>query len=1151
MPETPLFEYTLSPDTVYITRDPNNPSIATLTVGVNNPTDRDIECDWLGFVIQVGSGAGALTTLPGQISTSSSRPNEWGFSAIQGAPGQFRAEPIVPTTGLKAGESISFQLDNIAVNGELGSTKFEIIERTDDRREQAKFLNKIASDLRIEYFRATPNSIKPGEYATLEWRTQSAARCTLTRAGYAPEPVDVTGSRQVSPADTTTYTLNAYGTGRIQAVALVSVIRVKISGFRGPTVRIPPGGKAALWWRTEFAAKCELKADGIMVDANAPLQAEASPYWVSPKKDRTEYTLFAYDAERKYDQATVPVYLQPRFNLSLRETWREGVPPSANYIATPAALPADPRIFAVSSDSQFYVLDSSARKRIFARRSPLYYFLEPSPDGRRLFAETMFGVSMLDATPGSNYPQVLAGKDQAPLATGAAFHPDGSKVYFACGGPTPSLAEAPETPESDAAPTASLRGFVCVNTNDLSTVYSLPLGVLPGGTSISPDGKTVCLVEMKSGLLYLIDLASKQVSTISIGDFSGAPRIVNSVWSPDGTKVYATNCTPGTIWVVKVATKEVTRISLGADLTPALLRLGPAIPDFEEGSNILYALCAPDGTVAGISTATDQVLSRLSLGQGSNPAFAFVFDARNPFNWATMAIAPDGKTIFVTDPPHSSIFMLDNGGQHKQQQLKAFREGVELEETVFDYIVTPNSVYITRDPHNPSIARLDIGVTNNTGSDMECDWTSFVVIPGEGSGALTADPGAISASSSRPDEWSITPINGAPGQFRAEPVFPTTGLKAGQSISFRLDNIIVNGELGATRFEVIERVGEPRERPFSINKIRGDLNIDFFRSQPPDIKPGSFAKLSWKTISAARCILSWPSGSDDKIPVTGSIDVRPSDTTIYTLTAKGGLGPDVSAQTAIVVNKVIISFEATPIAVGLDGSTMLTWQVLNSDPDTCRLNPGDFKVDAVGQKLVTLNRTTPYTISASGGTSKESKQVIVSVEHPTIRFFRATTPGKFGDPVTLSWEDLYAESVSIDQGVGQVPLCGTTVVSNINETTYTMTCLGLGEPVKASVTVPGNKVRILSLIPNCIDNQFACNQLFFGVKYNCIWNVDRATSTKLIRVSDNVVVATESGQFVYFTWAPAAGPEIEYKLVAEGAGGPAVRTVRLGWSNTM
>ena len=1146
MPEKTLLDYTLTPLTVYITRDPNNESIATLTVGVINATESHIACDWIAFIIQIGEGPGDLTAQAGRVSTSSSRPNEWSFKPVEGASGQYRAEPIFPYTGLKAGESISFQLDNIVVNEVLGATKFEIIEMSDDRRTDTKFIAKTASDLRIDYFRASPNSIKPGEYATLEWKTQSAATCTLARAGYPPETVEVTGSRPVSPEDSTVYTLRAYGVGQLQATAFVYVIRVKILDFRGPTVRIAPGAKAALYWRTEFATRCEVKANGKRVLPEPPLQAEKDPYWVYPKEDQTLYELFAFGTQG-HTQRAVTVFLQPRFRLSLRDTWKQGVPSGVSYLATMSSLVNDSRIFALSAlaGGQFSVLDSSSQTKIFSRNSPPYYFAEPSPDSKRLFVENMLNVSILDAT--GNYPVVVGSKDQVMLATGAAFHPDGSKIYFACGGPIKLSNQDSEPDASDSAPNATIRGLVFADAKDLKTEYVLRVGLMPGGTSISPDGKTLCLVEMDSGLLYLVDVASRTITdTIKVGDFGGKYHIVNSVWSHDGKKVYATNCTPGKIWVVTLATKQVTAIELGADIKPALLRLGPReIPGFAEGSGILYALCGPDGTVAAISTANDQVISRLSLGQQLNPAFAFVFDAYHTFDWATMAIAPDGKTIYVSDPPHNSIFTIDNGG------MQAFATGpadsVELDGTVFEYRVSPTMVYITRDPHNPSIAKFDIAVINNSGSDIVCDWLSFIVLQGEKSGELTTDPGSIKASSSRPDEWSITAIQGAPGQFRAEPIVPNQGLRPGESISFRLSDIVINGELGGSNFEIAEMVDEPRGKIVLINKIRGDLNIDYFRPQPSDIKPGGTAKLEWKTAGAATCILSWPTGSDPDIDVSGSKDVQPANTTIYTLTAHGGDGPDVSAQTAIVVNRVIINLEASPIAVGLDGSSVLTWQVLNSDPGSCRLNPGDFQVEPVGQKTVTLNKTTPFTISAKGGNLPEFKQVIVSVEHPVVRYFRSTTPGKPGDPVTLSWDTQYVKSVSIDQGVGGVAPVGTAVVSNVDQTTYTLTCLGLGEPVKAQVVVPGNKVEIHSVYPICIDTPYSCNERFFGQHFACVWHTSFATSTKLIRVYDNQVVATQSGEFKYYTWVPANRPQVDYLLVAEGPGGPAIRGISLGW----
>src|SRR5580692_10757079 len=120
MPDKPRFDYTLTPTMVYITRDPRNPSIARLEIGVSNLTEADIECDWVAFIIKVGAGAGDLTADPTSIAASSSDPDNWGFNPIAGAAGQFRAEPKSPNRGLKPGGGVVFQLDNIIVNGLRG-----------------------------------------------------------------------------------------------------------------------------------------------------------------------------------------------------------------------------------------------------------------------------------------------------------------------------------------------------------------------------------------------------------------------------------------------------------------------------------------------------------------------------------------------------------------------------------------------------------------------------------------------------------------------------------------------------------------------------------------------------------------------------------------------------------------------------------------------------------------------------------------------------------------------------------------------------------------------------------------------------------------------------------------------------------------------
>ena len=67
---------------------------------------------------------------------------------------------------------------------------------------------------------ANPNTIDPGQSTTLTWQTTNATDVSIDGIG----PVDISGSRQVTPADSTTYHLVAKGTGGTQdATARVTV----------------------------------------------------------------------------------------------------------------------------------------------------------------------------------------------------------------------------------------------------------------------------------------------------------------------------------------------------------------------------------------------------------------------------------------------------------------------------------------------------------------------------------------------------------------------------------------------------------------------------------------------------------------------------------------------------------------------------------------------------------------------------------------------------------------------------------------------------------------------------------------------------------------------------------------------------------------
>jgi peptidoglycan-associated lipoprotein len=67
---------------------------------------------------------------------------------------------------------------------------------------------------------ANPNTINPGQSTTLTWQTTNASDVSIDGIG----PVDASGSRQVTPTDSTTYHLIAKGAGGTQdATARVTV----------------------------------------------------------------------------------------------------------------------------------------------------------------------------------------------------------------------------------------------------------------------------------------------------------------------------------------------------------------------------------------------------------------------------------------------------------------------------------------------------------------------------------------------------------------------------------------------------------------------------------------------------------------------------------------------------------------------------------------------------------------------------------------------------------------------------------------------------------------------------------------------------------------------------------------------------------------
>src|SRR5206468_601463 len=109
-----------------------------------------------------------------------------------------------------AGQSYSFRL-TVKDSGGLQSTARTTVTTI------------TVPDLVVGSFSATPTGIVTGESATLSWTTQNATRVDISGVGTS---LPTSGSRVVSPTQTTTYTLTATGPDGTTSVAAPVTVTV-------------------------------------------------------------------------------------------------------------------------------------------------------------------------------------------------------------------------------------------------------------------------------------------------------------------------------------------------------------------------------------------------------------------------------------------------------------------------------------------------------------------------------------------------------------------------------------------------------------------------------------------------------------------------------------------------------------------------------------------------------------------------------------------------------------------------------------------------------------------------------------------------------------------------------------------------------------
>jgi hypothetical protein len=273
----------------------------------------------------------------------------------------------------------------------------------------------------------------------------------------------------------------------------------------------------------------------------------------------------------------------------------------------------------------------------------------------------------------------------------------------------------------------------------------------------------------------------------------------------------------------------------------------------------------------------------------------------------------------------------------------------------------------------------------------------------------------------------------------------TFNAAAGQSYAFRLTVRNTDNQTASAHVRVVT------QRPKKVQ-------ILFFIADPTSISSGQPSTLTWRILNADSATITPNIGGVSA--QGGSINVQPTATTTYTLTAKNANGTDTAAVTVVVQQPKpqILVCTAVPMNIAQGETARLYYDTVNATSVT--ITPGVGSVGTSGNVAVTPNATTNYTITATNPNGSTTCSVSVQVTpgaSPRIDRFSASPLNiSAGQTSTLVWQVENATTVNITPQPGSVGLVGTQDVSPAQTTTYTLTATNGFGSVSATVTINVN-----------------------------------------------------------------------------------------------
>lgn len=303
--------------------------------------------------------------------------------------------------------------------------------------------------------------------------------------------------------------------------------------------------------------------------------------------------------------------------------------------------------------------------------------------------------------------------------------------------------------------------------------------------------------------------------------------------------------------------------------------------------------------------------------------------------------------------------------------------------------------------------------------------------------------------------------------------------------------------------------------------------VKTFNATPQTIQAGEEVTLNWEATNATSVSIDNGIGAQ---ATTGEVKVRPTQTTIYTLTASGPGGSASAPVTVTVIpvgDPVITRFDATPMTIAPGGQAELNWDTNNAA--SVSLDNGIGARPAKGTEIVTPLVTTTYTLTAFGNNIMVTQQITVNVaapNDPVILTFEAQPAAILsGGQTTLSWTTQNVNSVDIDNGVGtNLSADGSIQVMPATTTTYTITARGTNSTIMSTTTI-----TVMPAPPTIVVFSAQPASITTGSPTTLSWMTTNATMVTI----DNAVGA----QMANGTVSVSPTQTTLYTLTATGPGG--------------